>query len=208
MVHHKSRGWGIKATGWGVTLGLLGLTLAGEASAGCMDNPSRQGSPAKPVSATGLIPAIYRPTDAWRGSFLRVGATEYGEASIVGLWEFKFAGFATDWGTQAWHSDGTELMFSGSQNPETGDVCQGVWRQVGRSTYTLNHIAMGWMAPGGPFGTRVHFHVIVKLDPSGKTFSGTYKAAAYSVSPTDPFDESVELGSGTGTLTATRVNPD
>ena len=208
MAHNKSRGWGTRTVGWGITLGLLGLTVAGEASAGCMDNSSRQGTPASPRNVTGLIPAVYRPTDVWGGSFLRLGEEERAEESIVGLWQFQFTGFATDWGTQAWHSDGTELMFSGSQNPETGDVCQGVWRQVGRSTYTLNHIAMGYTSAGGTFGTRVHFHLIVKLDPSGKSFSGTYKAAAYAVTPTNPFDESNELGAGTGTVTATRVNPD
>lgn len=53
-------------------------------------------------------------------------------------------------------------MFSGGQNPETGDVCQGVWRKIGPRTYTLNHIAMGWTAPGGSFGMRIHFHVLIK----------------------------------------------
>jgi hypothetical protein len=55
--------------------------------------------------------------------------------------------FGPDYGTQAWHSDRTEITFSGGQDPQTGDVCQGVWRQVGRDLYSLNHIAMGRPAP-------------------------------------------------------------
>jgi len=50
--------------------------------------------------------------------------------------------------------------------------------------------------------------MIVKLSPSGDSFSGTYKAAVYSVSPTNPFDETVQVASGTGTVIATRVKPD
>jgi hypothetical protein len=48
----------------------------------------------------------------------------------------------------------------------------------------------------------------VKLNAAGNAFSGSYKAAVYSVSPADPFDESVEVASGGGSVTATRVKPD
>src|SRR6516165_3810008 len=99
-------------------------------------------------------------------------------------------------------------MFSGGQNPATGDVCQGAWRKVGPSTYALNHIAMGWLAPGAGYGIRAHFHMIVKLDSSGNSFTGTYKVAVYSVSPADPFDESVQVAAGSGTVRATRVKAD
>jgi hypothetical protein len=142
------------------------------------------------------------------GALLRVHDFDRDEDSIVGLWQFKFDGFSVDWGTQAWHSDGTEIMFSGGQNPETGDVCQGVWRKIGPSTYTLNHIAMSWLAPGAGFGLRIHFHAVVKLDRSGDSYSGKYTAKVYSVSPTNPFDESVQVASGSGNATGTRVKPD
>jgi hypothetical protein len=188
------------------SLGLISMAAATQASAACLDDFLHQGSPSKGSSAPHFVPAVYRADSG--ATFLPANNTAGEDATIVGLWQFKLDGFAVDWGTQAWHSDGTEIMFSGGQNPETGDVCQGVWRKVGRSTYTLNHIAMGWTAPGGSFGLRIHFHMVVKLDASGNAFSGKYTVAVYSVGPTDPFDESVEVASGTGSVTATRVTPD
>ncbi|MBS0579010.1 MAG: hypothetical protein JSR36_07075 [Proteobacteria bacterium] len=164
--------------------------------------------PKKLAGAAGtgqFVPAVYQPE---AGAALLPVIDEDEGPSIVGLWQFRMTGFAPDWGTQAWHSDGTELMFSGAQDPQTGDVCQGAWRKVGPSTYTLNHIAMGWIAPGAGFGVRVHFHAIVHLDATGNSFTGTYTAGVYSVSPANPFDESVKVAGGTGTVMAKRVKPD
>lgn len=207
MVKSMTRRVRTKSVGLAASLGLIALALAVQASAACMN----VNGPMSPMSgarrSAHLVPAVYRPDSIAGGELLAVSNFEE-DASIVGLWQFKTAGFAADYGTQAWHSDGTEIMFSGAQNPETGDVCQGAWRKVGPSTYTLNHIAMGWLAPGAGFGIRVHFHMIVRLNASGNAFSGTYRAAAYSVSATDPFDESVQVASGTGTVSATRVKPD
>lgn len=190
-----------------LALGMIGLAVHGQAAAACMEGQSGPGGPANPSS---FVPAVYHPGELRAASFLRIHDGEEENDSIVGLWQFQFKGFNVDWGTQAFHADGTELMFSGGQNPETGDVCQGVWRKVGPRTYTLNHIAMGWMAPGGPFGMRIHFHVLIKLDPSGNSFTGTYKVDVFQETPQDPFDESAssKVVSGTGTATATRVQPD
>ncbi len=196
-----------RTVGLAASLGLIALAAAAQAGAACM-SPNGTVSPMAGVARSAdVVPAVYRPGATSGADFLAVGDFD-DDVSIVGLWQFKMAGFSVDWGTQAWHADGTEIMFSGGQNPETGDICQGVWRKVGPSTYTLNHIAMGWLAPGAGFGLRVHFHMIVKLNASGNSFSGTYKAAVYSVSPANPFDESVQVASGTGTVTASRVKPD
>ncbi len=196
-----------RTVGLAASLGLIALAAATQASAACMSTNSLLSPLSGAPRSAHLVPAIYRP-GATSGAELLAVRDSDDEESIVGLWQFKMAGFSVDWGTQAWHADGTEIMFSGGQNPETGDVCQGVWRKVGPSTYALNHIAMGWLAPGAGFGVRVHIHMIVKLHASGNSFSGTYKAAVYSVSPADPFDESVQVASGTGSVTATRVKPD
>ena len=207
MNSDETQGAGLKAMFSTIVLGLLALAFAGQASAACMDLKF-PGAPTDKAPAGAMVPAVYRPDVLARGSLLPVNDFDGDGPSIVGLWQFQMSGFSVDWGTQAWHSDGTEIMFSGGQNPETGDVCQGVWRQVGPSTYTLNHIAMGWFAPGAGFGIRVHFHVKVKLDPTGNSFTGTYTAGVFAVSPADPFDETTEVASGAGTVTATRVKPD
>jgi hypothetical protein len=198
----------IKAGGLTVVFGLLALTVMSEAGAGCMANPLHQPPASKLPDPATFVPAVYRPQST-QGEFVRVNDFD-DDHGIVGLWQFKFDGFSPDWGTQAWHSDGTELTFSGNQNPETGDVCQGVWRKVGPDTYTLNHIAMGWLAPGAGFGIRVHLHFVIKLDAKGDAFSGSYTATVYTETPADPFDESptAVVASGSGHVTATRVMPD
>jgi hypothetical protein len=199
---------GGKTTALTAALSLLGLAVAGQAGASCMGSTANPVAPNQNLSAMHMTPAMYRPGMVQRPSFIQVSDTADQSESIVGLWEFKFVGFGPDYGTQAWHSDGTELIYSAGQNPETGDVCQGVWRKLGPSTYSLNHIAMGRPAPGAPFGLRIHIHAVVKVDESGNNYSGKYKAAVYSVTEADPFDESVEVASGTGVLTGARVKPD
>ena len=193
-----------------VTLGLLAVTAAGAANAACMMGSPAHSSGAK-SAAPSFVPAVYHP-DSSNGSLLQAHFDRDFDEGIVGLWEFKWNAappFGPDFGTQAWHSDGTEITFSGGQDPQTGDVCQGVWRQVGRDLYSLNHIAMGRPAPGAPFGIRVHFHFLVKLNPAGTAFSGSFTAKAFAVTAANPFDESSKpLVAGSGTVTATRVIPD
>jgi hypothetical protein len=218
----------------GATLGLLALTAAGAANAGCMTGALHQSSAAKLADPT-FVPSVYHP-GITAGSLLKTDFLSEYDEGIVGLWQFQLSGYpGPDWGTQAWHADGTEIMFSGGQDPETGDVCQGVWREIGKDTFTLNHIAMGWYAPGAAFGLRAHLHFIIKLNPSGTAFTGTYTFTAYcengaplplaasngSCATPNPFFEydpkkpisasnpdNVVLPTGTGTVTATRVIPD
>jgi hypothetical protein len=186
-----------------VFLGLVALTVAGEASAGCMGAAHGTGA-AKLPDAAKLVAAVYRggnPT----GSFLKVDYPGAYDEGIVGLWQFTFSGPgpSSDWGTQAWHSDGTEITFSGNQDPATGDVCQGVWRQIGRDTYTLNHIAMGWVpgqsGGGTAFGLRVHLHFVITLNPAGTEFTGTFSETGYC-------ENNVTLPSGFGFVTSADCN--
>lgn len=192
------------------TLGLLALIAAGTVNAACMMSAPHQSSEAKTAGPT-FVPSVYHPGTT-TGSFLRANYVSEFDEGIVGLWEFTWTAdppFGPDYGTQAWHSDGTEITFSGGQNPETGDVCQGVWRQVGRNTYTLNHIAMGRLAPGLPFGVRVHLHFLITLNASGTAFKGTFTGKAYAETAADPFDEtSTPIATGSGTVSATRIIPD
>jgi hypothetical protein len=192
-------------------LAALAIAGAGAAHAGCL-NPNLAPSAATEAAAH-FLPAVYRPA-AQGPRWMTVADAD--EASIVGLWQFKFSGGLTDFGTQAWHADGTEIMFSMGPNPATGDVCQGVWTRVGPRTYALNHIAMGWAAPGAdpannnPF-VRVHLHVVVTVDRSGDSFSGTYNADVYMETANDPFNEdpatNPPIASLSGGLTAVRVQP-
>ena len=105
MIRSYSR-HGRKTTALTAALSLLGLAVAGQAGASCMSSTH---SPTHDPSAMHLAPAVYRPGASMGASFIRVSDSNDEHDSIVGLWQFKFVGFGPDFGTQAWHSDGTEL---------------------------------------------------------------------------------------------------
>lgn len=197
-----------------ITFSIVALA-AGPAQAACMDNllrltkPTPSSTPAPPIPRAHVAPAVYRSDSALPAFVQRISDSQGdGEEPIVGLWEFQIQGGTVppDFGTQAWHSDGTELMFSAGRDPAIGDVCQGAWRRIGPRTYSLNHIAMGW--DPGAFGIRVHIHAVVTVDRSGNKYTGHLSATVYAVSPSNPFDESVQVGSGGADITGTRVKPD
>ena len=78
------------------------------------------------------------------GSPLGNAEDERSKDSIVGLWHVIYtannAVFAES--LKQWHSDGTEFE-TVSHNPAIGNICLGVWKQVGMRTVCLLHI--GWL---------------------------------------------------------------
>jgi hypothetical protein len=143
---------------------------------------------------------------------------EQDEPAIVGLWKFEMLAVSTpknqnpmpdgtvvDFGTAAWHGDGTEFQTSGFRNPSDGDVCQGVWTQIGPSTFQLNHYALAWT--NGSYTGPANIRAIVKVDPSGNRYSGSFQTDVYlaSVTAGHEFDETTKLVTITGSFTATRV---
>jgi hypothetical protein len=126
---------------------------------------------------------------SWDTQSGRAHLTDVDEpASIVGMWHVTFTAKGNSEGPPdntpidnaiiVWHSDRTQ----------EGDFCMGVWEEVGRCHYKLNHFA--WMgndttnAPGGignPAGpTRIVEDVTVS--PDGKHYSGTFTLDAYDTS--------------------------
>jgi len=162
--------------------------------------------------------AVYHPDELGR-SLLPV---DFGDErpSVVGLWQFEMLAKSTathvnpmpdgtliDFGTAAWHADGTELMNSGSRNPADGDFCQGVWKQVGPSTFVLNHIALAYT--NGAYTGPAKIEERVTVGANGAKITGTFQLTQYLASPTQghEFDESTVLVSITGTITGTRITP-
>lgn len=190
-----------KRVRWLAGLCLASLTVGGTASAAC-------------INLSPFKPAVFHP-DATGAHLMKVDYRDFEAfpASIVGLWKFQFSqSVGGDFGTLIWHRDGTEIMFSAGRDPAAGDVCMGVWKQTGRYTYELNHIAMGHDGPpGGPpsptYTTLVHLHEYIKLDPSGNSYTGTINAVIAAANPANPFDESNVIAQPTGTVTATRIQP-
>ena len=109
------------------------------------------------------VPRVLMPTSTARTGYLPASfalrADDSEDASIVGLWQITFTskdtpgipdGTVIDAGYATWHADGTEIMNSG-RPPITGSFCMGVWKQVGRSTFKLNHRALSWDTSGMNF---------------------------------------------------------
>lgn len=221
MMLFKSAQWRWNSTALVTSLCVAAGALSGQARAACLDSKTPHQAPPAKLSGMNLVPAVYYQGDATAGRLVRVSEPEFpsapGPASIVGLWQYQLTGGTADWGTLSLHDDGTEITFSVGVDPEDGDVCQGVWKQIGPRTYTVNHIAMGWEAPGadptkGAQFVRVHLHYLITLDPSGDKLTGTYTSDIYFESESNPFNEDPStnpaIGHSSGIFTATRVKPD
>jgi hypothetical protein len=137
------------------------------------------------------------------------------DPSIVGMWHVIFTAktlngasipdAVIDNALVVWHSDHTEIMNSG-RPPQDGDFCMGVWEQVGRSKYKLNHFTWGGndFDPNAPVGTvgppsagPAHITEEVTLSRDGSHFSGTFTL--------DAPDTNNVVTSFTGVVTATRI---
>jgi len=110
-----------------------------------------------------------------------------GNAIITGLWRFTFVakgnadipdGTVLDSGYATWHADGTELINSG-RPPASGNFCMGVWKQIKRNTFKLNHFAMGWDPSGTTLVGPTNVREVVTVDRSGNNYSGPFTVTQY-----------------------------
>lgn len=100
---------------------------------------------------------------------------------IVGMWIVTyyvgpFRGDDTpqfDRAIQQFSSDGNELMNSALFPPVVGNVCFGVWKDLGHDTFKLRHI--GWtFTTANAFEGTFRLSVALTVGPGGDAFSGTY----------------------------------
>ena len=189
---------------WGFAL--LGLGLAGYASAGC--SPVTSPSPGQPGAPQGHAPRA--GTGLMQVGLWQTGFHEEDDDAIVGLWKFRFVskgstgipdGAEIDAGYVTWHADGTELMNSG-RAPKTGSFCMGAWRQTGSRSFKLNHYALSWDEMGASFVGPANIREQVTVDRTGRSYSGTFALTQYSI------DETTVLAQVKGVVTATRVTAD
>jgi hypothetical protein len=151
---------------------------------------------------------LYVPGGDGLGGLIR---TDYSEerAVIVGLWKFAFTakgngaggppdGAPIDAGYVTWHADGTELTNSGRE-PKTGSFCMGVWKQMGPSTFGLNHFALSWDSTGTVFIGPTNIRETVTVDHTGNHYTGTFSIVQYAT------DEKTVLGGVVGVVSATRI---
>jgi hypothetical protein len=133
-----------------------------------------------------------------------------GDVSIVGMWHVVFTGQTMNGGAYTlpepfdnsvvvWHSDGTEIMNS-SRPAQDGNFCMGVWQQMGKRQYFLNHIPWQGNDPGGNPEGGAQILEAITLSPDGNHYSGKFTFQAYDTKG----NPTLTL---TGVLTATRITP-
>jgi hypothetical protein len=185
---------------------ILGLVCAPSSWAACGIN-----QPAAPTHSSWYV----QPGGPSLLQVALVNANQNDDAGIVGMWHVTFTAktmngaripaTVVDDALVVWHSDHTEIMNSG-RPPQDGDFCMGVWEQVGRTEYTLNHYTWGGndAAPNAPAGTvgppsaaPTHITEEVILSRDGNHFSGAFTL--------DAPDTHNVVTSFTGVITATRI---
>jgi hypothetical protein len=127
------------------------------------------------------------------------------DGTIVGLWHVIYTAGGTTFNEtlDQWHSDGTEFE-NAWLAPDTGNICFGVWKDIGPRTVRLHHI--GWLfTPGSDPSTASGTFTLDETNTvsrDGKTYTGTFTFKTFDITgaPTG-----VEV---TGTIAATRITVD
>ncbi len=153
---------------------------------------------AKANAECGSLKGLKLQPQAWeavpnRASLLLINDQQFADP-IVGMWHVVFTakgngsdgppdGVPIDNAIVQWHADGTEIMNSG-RPAQDGNFCLGVWDNLGRFGYKVNHFALGNDAANAPTGignpagpTQIHENVF--LSRNGQSYSGTFTLDAY-----------------------------
>lgn len=102
--------------------------------------------------------------------------------AIVGMWitTFYIGPFKgpdtpkVDIAIQQYSSDGHELMNSSSFPPTAGNVCFGVWKDLGHGTFKLRHIGFAFNATTGAFEGIALINATFTVSEDGNSFAGTH----------------------------------
>jgi hypothetical protein len=181
------------------------LTASGAKAAGC----------AVPSKA-GAAPSI--PFVSPRADNHQEGEDFNGPVSIVGLWHVNYTA-ETESGApifppvpfpflesfKMWHADGTE--FENAFKPPTGgNICYGVWKDIGDGTVKLHHIGLMFDSTGelSNIFTDDEKNTVAR---NGQSYSGSFDFRLW-----PPSFAAVGVGApiaeATGSITATRINVD
>jgi hypothetical protein len=206
----------------GIALGvaLFGAGLAVSAKAQCVD-PSlikkgaalqKQSWNGKPGSAALFRESASKLQSPFLGAHLSPAAfasVAYADAGdsrsadpdpIVGFWYVKFtsdvAGMFFDWGYSQYHSDGTEILNSGTGARK---FCTGVWKQTGPFKFEVNHFAIAYTYGASPtFIGIVNIRESITVNSDHNSFAGTFTLAIY-----DGSGNLLEPPNGPGLVTGT-----
>jgi hypothetical protein len=135
--------------------------------------------------SAGLVRAEF-PEARLTSAAARPLANPNDDDGIVGLWHtilyFGNGPEIFDESFEQWHSDGTELNLDNAVPPALGNVCMGVWKQVGK-TIKLRHVAWNFNANGTLAGTFL-LTMTVSVGPGNRTFTGTYVTDSFDLNGT------------------------
>jgi hypothetical protein len=168
-------------------LGLL-FTVSGAKAAGC--------APPYKTGGVASIPYATPHADDFQGD-----EDSKGSGSIVGLWHVIETGdtdnnfppggpfpptpFTFLESFKTWHADGTEFE-NAFLPPAGGDICFGVWKDLGHGKVKLHHIGLMFGGPGAVPPQEVsNIFTIDETDtvaPNGKTYKGTFDFKLYAPS--------------------------
>lgn len=157
----------------------VGSAFAQYANAGCLDYKAAKRAVSYQTAESFGFVKVSDESDNWEWVQTRA-------APIVGLWAFRYIskgnygtlgikdGTIVDGGNTLWYADGNENTVSGVRDPETGNVCLGVWKRTGEWTYELNHIGLSWdpatHLPAGPAFIKQY----VTLAPDKNSYTGSF----------------------------------
>ncbi len=195
-----------------MALAVFGLLFsASGARAGCGAFSKAGPFPAIPfVSPAGHAAASGGDEDDW-----------HGPVSIVGLWHVAYTADYSTSGPlpvpvvppgsfpfiqsyKTWHADGTE--FENAFLPPTGgNVCFGVWKDIGHNSVKLHHIGL-MFASDGSVANVFTVDEIDTVANDGKSYKGTFDFKIYGA--TDVLGTGTVLQELKGTTAATRITVD
>ncbi|HEX4075691.1 MAG TPA: hypothetical protein VHX49_09860 [Candidatus Acidoferrales bacterium] len=202
--------WGGRFSALAVVLALGLLFGASAARAGC-------GMPAKPGAAPFVSP---HDSDLFDDQANHEDSGPSSEPfTVVGLWNVNYTGtydnnfppgqpattpFPFLESYKTWHADGTE--FENAFLPPTGgNVCFGVWKDLGRGTVKLHHIGL-MFAPDGSVSNVFTVDETDTVAPNGKTYKGTFDFKVFD--STDVYGTGTPVAEVKGTMVATRISVD
>ncbi len=146
--------------------------------------------------------------------------------SIVGLWHVNYTGNYDDnfplspappatppfpflESYKTWHADGTEFE-NAFLPPSGGNVCFGVWKDLGHGMVKLHHIGLMFNPDAtSPMDAVANVFTVDEVDtvaPNGKTYTGTFDFKVFDA--TDVFGTGTPIAEVKGTIAATRITVD
>jgi hypothetical protein len=136
-------------------------------------------------------------------------------ASIVGLWHviytatsapppFPATPFQFLESYKTWHEDGTEFE-NAFVPPAGGNICYGVWKEVGHRSVKLHHLGL-MFATDGAISNVFTVDETDTVASDGKTYRGTFDFKLFDA--TNVFGTGTPILEVTGTTAGTRITVD